>query len=167
MSHSTSAVSASCDPADPAPLCDIPQSVGSSLSVRSTEAKGRGVFTTEPIPRRTHIHTSPVLIFDSKQYEEHGKFTVLEHYGASLPPQHTLSSPQTSVTIYSLLSELRKKKRLQLLSVHILNKIHVTAFQLPYSVQMVPWRRGPPPWLRQHLQPFIGSQHWLHAGPAQ
>lgn len=32
------------------------------------------------IPPQTLIDVSPVLLFGAQEYEEHGKFTVLDHY---------------------------------------------------------------------------------------
>ncbi|KAI8330339.1 hypothetical protein BC941DRAFT_440905 [Chlamydoabsidia padenii] len=50
------------------------------LEFRLDSVKGRGVFTTQTIPRRTLIDLSPVLLFPASEYDQHGKYTQLDHY---------------------------------------------------------------------------------------
>ncbi|TFK81833.1 hypothetical protein K466DRAFT_666881 [Polyporus arcularius HHB13444] len=50
------------------------------LRIEYAEGKGRGVYATREIPAQTLIEVSPVLLFTAKEYEEHGKHTVLDHY---------------------------------------------------------------------------------------
>ncbi|KAG0345622.1 hypothetical protein BG004_003466 [Podila humilis] len=52
----------------------------SSLSIQDCGPKGRGVVTAVPIPARTTIDLSPILLFPSEEYTQHGKFTQLDHY---------------------------------------------------------------------------------------
>ncbi|KAK7469099.1 tRNA-specific adenosine deaminase subunit tad3 [Stygiomarasmius scandens] len=48
--------------------------------IQCTEGKGRGVYASRYIPRKTIVEISPVLFFTKQEYEEHGKHTVLDHY---------------------------------------------------------------------------------------
>ncbi|KAH9480500.1 SET domain-containing protein 7 [Psilocybe cubensis] len=48
--------------------------------VKSTTDRGRGVYASRFIPRNTIIEISPVLLFSKKEYEAHGKYTLLDHY---------------------------------------------------------------------------------------
>ncbi|KAI8086743.1 uncharacterized protein BX664DRAFT_336652 [Halteromyces radiatus] len=50
------------------------------LELRHDELKGRGVFATIPIKRRTLIDVSPVLLFPQDEYATHGRYTQLDHY---------------------------------------------------------------------------------------
>ncbi|KAI7904777.1 uncharacterized protein BX663DRAFT_451440 [Cokeromyces recurvatus] len=50
------------------------------LEIRTDPIRGRGVFTKERITKNTLVEISPILFFNSKEYEEHGRFTVLDHY---------------------------------------------------------------------------------------
>ncbi|PCH39935.1 hypothetical protein WOLCODRAFT_136570 [Wolfiporia cocos MD-104 SS10] len=45
-----------------------------------SKGKGRGVFASRVIEAHTVIEISPVLLFSSQEYEEHGRHTVLDHY---------------------------------------------------------------------------------------
>ncbi|KAI0795324.1 cytidine deaminase-like protein [Irpex lacteus] len=45
--------------------------------IQHVEGKGRGVFATSEIPAHTDIEISPVLLFTSTEYEEHGRHTLL------------------------------------------------------------------------------------------
>ncbi|KAF9416917.1 hypothetical protein BGZ94_010082 [Podila epigama] len=51
-----------------------------SLSIQECGQKGRGVVTSAPIPARTIIDISPVLLFPTEEYDKHGRYTQLEHY---------------------------------------------------------------------------------------
>jgi hypothetical protein len=42
--------------------------------------KGRGLFATQNIPPRTVIHVAPCLPVRQDEYENHMRFTILEHY---------------------------------------------------------------------------------------
>ncbi|XP_006462692.1 hypothetical protein AGABI2DRAFT_49784, partial [Agaricus bisporus var. bisporus H97] len=48
--------------------------------IKPSNSKGRGVYASKPIPRNTTIEISPVLLFTKSEYEEHGKYTLLDHY---------------------------------------------------------------------------------------
>lgn len=66
--------------------------------VRHAEGKGRGVYgarsfifrftdvqhwrsvATQALPAQTLLESSPVLLFSAQEYEEHGKYTLLDHY---------------------------------------------------------------------------------------
>ncbi|KAF9454762.1 cytidine deaminase-like protein [Macrolepiota fuliginosa MF-IS2] len=48
--------------------------------IKVSPGKGRGVYSSKAIPRNTIIEVSPVLFFSKLEYEEHGKYTVLDHY---------------------------------------------------------------------------------------
>ncbi|CAO3598403.1 unnamed protein product [Absidia cylindrospora] len=50
------------------------------LEFRTDERKGRGVFATIPIERRTLITISPILLFPHEEYNAHGQYTQLDHY---------------------------------------------------------------------------------------
>ncbi|SAM05356.1 hypothetical protein [Absidia glauca] len=50
------------------------------LEFRTDPLKGRGVFATQAIPRRTLIDISPVLVFPADEYDLHGQHTQLDHY---------------------------------------------------------------------------------------
>ena len=50
------------------------------LVVRNVPGKGRGVFAPVVVPRGVVIDVSPVLVFDSVSYAEHGRHTALDHY---------------------------------------------------------------------------------------
>ncbi|CAO3628554.1 unnamed protein product [Cunninghamella echinulata] len=50
------------------------------LELRKDPIKGRGVFSTKLIPNHTLIDISPILLFNCKEYADHGKYTVLDHY---------------------------------------------------------------------------------------
>ncbi|OBZ90355.1 SET domain-containing protein 7 [Choanephora cucurbitarum] len=51
-----------------------------SFELRNDSIRGRGVFTNEPLGRNTLIEISPILFFNAAEYEEHGKYTILDHY---------------------------------------------------------------------------------------
>jgi SET domain-containing protein len=42
--------------------------------------KGRGLFATDDIPPSTLLHIAPCILLTKEEYEEHMKYTVLEHY---------------------------------------------------------------------------------------
>ncbi|ESK95040.1 histone lysine methyltransferase set7 [Moniliophthora roreri MCA 2997] len=48
--------------------------------IQISQGRGRGVYASRPIPKSTIIEISPVLFFSKEEYEEHGKYTVLDHY---------------------------------------------------------------------------------------
>ncbi|KAK7056697.1 tRNA-specific adenosine deaminase subunit tad3 [Paramarasmius palmivorus] len=48
--------------------------------IQLSQGKGRGVYASRPIPKSTIIEISPVLFFSKEEYDEHGKYTVLDHY---------------------------------------------------------------------------------------
>ncbi|KII86899.1 hypothetical protein PLICRDRAFT_66319, partial [Plicaturopsis crispa FD-325 SS-3] len=48
--------------------------------IRYSEGKGRGVYASREIPAETVVEISPVLLFTREEYEEHGKYTMLDHY---------------------------------------------------------------------------------------
>ncbi|KAF8951875.1 hypothetical protein BGZ46_003758 [Entomortierella lignicola] len=52
----------------------------SSLFIQDCGQKGRGVVTQNPIPARTTIDISPILLFPSEEYNVHGQYTQLDHY---------------------------------------------------------------------------------------
>ncbi|ORZ06171.1 hypothetical protein BCR41DRAFT_277275, partial [Lobosporangium transversale] len=52
----------------------------STLYIQECGAKGRGVITRTLIPARTVIDISPVLLFPSEEYSQHGQYTQLDHY---------------------------------------------------------------------------------------
>ncbi|KAF8916980.1 cytidine deaminase-like protein [Mucidula mucida] len=52
----------------------------SGCSIQYSEGKGRGVYANRRIPKQTTIEISPVLLFSSDEYENHGKHTILDHY---------------------------------------------------------------------------------------
>ncbi|KAG0035174.1 hypothetical protein BGZ81_000095 [Podila clonocystis] len=52
----------------------------SALSIQDCGRKGRGVVTSVPIPARTTIDLSPILLFPTQEYTHHGQFTQLDHY---------------------------------------------------------------------------------------
>ncbi|KAF9565707.1 hypothetical protein CPC08DRAFT_683412 [Agrocybe pediades] len=54
-------------------------------TIKVTADKGRGVYASRPIPRNTTIEISPVLLFNKEEYENHGKYTVLDHYTFKWP----------------------------------------------------------------------------------
>lgn len=51
-----------------------------ALELRNDPVKGRGVFTKEALERNVLVEISPILHFNHKEYEAHGKYTVLDHY---------------------------------------------------------------------------------------
>ncbi|KAI0700031.1 hypothetical protein C8T65DRAFT_791195 [Cerioporus squamosus] len=52
----------------------------SGLRIEYTDGKGCGVYASREIPAHTLIEVSPVLLFTAREYAEHGKHTVLDHY---------------------------------------------------------------------------------------
>ncbi|KAJ7288446.1 cytidine deaminase-like protein [Mycena rebaudengoi] len=48
--------------------------------VRKSEGKGRGVYASRPIASQTVVESSPVLLFTKEEYEQHGRFTILDEY---------------------------------------------------------------------------------------
>ncbi|KAF7365315.1 Histone lysine methyltransferase set7 [Mycena venus] len=48
--------------------------------VKTSEGKGRGIFAAHAIPKQTVVESSPVLLLGKKEYEQHGRFTILDHY---------------------------------------------------------------------------------------
>ncbi|KAI0693962.1 hypothetical protein BC835DRAFT_1406574 [Cytidiella melzeri] len=48
--------------------------------IQNVEGKGRGVFASREILAHTDIEISPVLLFTSSEYQQHGKYTMLDHY---------------------------------------------------------------------------------------
>ncbi|KAJ7147514.1 hypothetical protein C8R43DRAFT_1088552 [Mycena crocata] len=60
-------------------------SASSSISqppcvVKRSEGKGRGVFAARAIVSQTVVESSPVLLFNKEEYENHGRFTILDQY---------------------------------------------------------------------------------------
>ncbi|KAJ7857724.1 hypothetical protein B0H14DRAFT_3108151 [Mycena olivaceomarginata] len=53
--------------------------------VKSSDGKGRGVFAAHAIPSQTTVESSPVLLFGKEEYEQHGRFTILDHYTFKWP----------------------------------------------------------------------------------
>jgi SET domain-containing protein len=51
-----------------------------SLAIQDCGLKGRGIVTRRPIPSRTIIDISPILLFPTEEYNQHGQFTQLDHY---------------------------------------------------------------------------------------
>ncbi|TFK40622.1 hypothetical protein BDQ12DRAFT_733838 [Crucibulum laeve] len=63
------------------PLSTSAEHLNSSVCViKIAEGKSRGVYASRPITRNTTIEISPVLFFSKEEYENHGKYTVLDHY---------------------------------------------------------------------------------------
>ncbi|KAI0726233.1 hypothetical protein C8Q72DRAFT_847416 [Fomitopsis betulina] len=52
----------------------------SGLRIEYSKVKGRGIYASRHIEPRTLIEISPVLLFTSAEYAEHGRHTVLDHY---------------------------------------------------------------------------------------
>ncbi|KAF7346198.1 Histone-lysine methyltransferase Set7 [Mycena sanguinolenta] len=48
--------------------------------VKNSEGKGRGVFAAHAIAKQTTVESSPVLLFGKEEYEQHGRFTIVDHY---------------------------------------------------------------------------------------
>ncbi|KAF8208840.1 hypothetical protein K438DRAFT_1573795 [Mycena galopus ATCC 62051] len=48
--------------------------------VKTSEGKGRGIFAAHAIARQTTVESSPVLLLGKEEYEQHGRFTILDHY---------------------------------------------------------------------------------------
>ncbi|KAJ7644063.1 cytidine deaminase-like protein [Roridomyces roridus] len=48
--------------------------------VKNSPGKGRGVFAATSIPRHSIVEISPVLLFTKEEYEQHGKYTILDSY---------------------------------------------------------------------------------------
>ncbi|KAI5896661.1 cytidine deaminase-like protein [Schizophyllum commune H4-8] len=48
--------------------------------IKYSPGKGRGVYAAREILSRTLLEISPVLLFDRKEYAEHGRHTLLDHY---------------------------------------------------------------------------------------
>ncbi|KAF5338980.1 hypothetical protein D9611_008777 [Ephemerocybe angulata] len=64
-----------------------PSSVGapnhlnsSGCVIKVVPGRGRGLYAERFIPRGTLLEISPVLLFEKEEYENHGKYTVLDHY---------------------------------------------------------------------------------------
>lgn len=51
-----------------------------TLQIRQTASAGRGVFAATPLKAGTLVEVSHVLLFDAKEYEEHGQHTLLHEY---------------------------------------------------------------------------------------
>ncbi|KAG0055191.1 hypothetical protein BGZ83_009367 [Gryganskiella cystojenkinii] len=51
-----------------------------SLAIQDCGPKGRGIVTRKPIPSRTVIDISPILLFPAGEYTAHGQYTQLDHY---------------------------------------------------------------------------------------
>ncbi|KAA1469766.1 hypothetical protein DENSPDRAFT_816959, partial [Dentipellis sp. KUC8613] len=66
----------------PAPFTKpSPQHLNSTgCEIRYVEGKGRAVFASRRIPAQTVVEISPVLLFSAAEYEQHGKYTVLDHF---------------------------------------------------------------------------------------
>src|SRR5690349_806095 len=47
--------------------------------------KGRGVFTTQPIPAKTVVDVCPVLVLDRRDVDDHIRYTLLHHYTYNWP----------------------------------------------------------------------------------
>ena len=50
------------------------------LRICDTADAGRSLFASKPIPSNTVIEISPVLLFSSQEYSQHGKYTILDSY---------------------------------------------------------------------------------------
>ncbi|KAJ6508910.1 hypothetical protein C8R45DRAFT_1208497 [Mycena sanguinolenta] len=48
--------------------------------VKHSEGKGRGVFAAHAIAKQTTVESSPVLVFGQEEYEQYGRFTIVDHY---------------------------------------------------------------------------------------
>ncbi|KAK0201687.1 cytidine deaminase-like protein [Desarmillaria ectypa] len=48
--------------------------------IQYSEGKGRGVYASRFIAKRTLIEISPILLLSKEEYESHGRHTVLDHY---------------------------------------------------------------------------------------
>lgn len=51
-----------------------------ALELKSHPVRGRGVFTREPIERNVLVEISPILLFNAEEYDNYGKYTVLDQY---------------------------------------------------------------------------------------
>ncbi|KAK7048268.1 histone-lysine methyltransferase Set7, partial [Favolaschia claudopus] len=59
----------------------MPSALNHSLCiVKNSQGKGRGVFAAQAIPAHILVESSPVLLLEKEEYEQHGRFTVLDHY---------------------------------------------------------------------------------------
>ncbi|OCH90027.1 hypothetical protein OBBRIDRAFT_879482 [Obba rivulosa] len=52
----------------------------SGCRIGYAKGKGRGVYASRDLSAQSVVEISPVLLFAAKEYEEHGKHTVLDHY---------------------------------------------------------------------------------------
>eukprot|EP01119_Soliformovum_irregulare_P003387 TRINITY_DN1386_c0_g1_i1.p2 TRINITY_DN1386_c0_g1~~TRINITY_DN1386_c0_g1_i1.p2 ORF type:complete len:156 (-),score=17.92 TRINITY_DN1386_c0_g1_i1:1002-1439(-) len=50
------------------------------IAMKDSTGKGRGMFAIQPIKRGEVVEISPILHFSAKEWEEHARFTLLEHY---------------------------------------------------------------------------------------
>ncbi|SJL07375.1 uncharacterized protein ARMOST_10722 [Armillaria ostoyae] len=48
--------------------------------IQYSEGKGRGIYASRFIAKRTLVEISPILLFSKEEYESHGRHTVLDHY---------------------------------------------------------------------------------------
>ncbi|PBK97822.1 cytidine deaminase-like protein [Armillaria gallica] len=48
--------------------------------IQYSEGKGRGIYASQFIAKRTLVEISPILLFSKEEYESHGRHTVLDHY---------------------------------------------------------------------------------------
>ncbi|OBZ68733.1 SET domain-containing protein 7 [Grifola frondosa] len=69
------------EPSQAGPSPKAPEHLNSSgCRIGYSEGKGRGVYASQDIPAQRVIEISPILVFTSGEYEQHGKHTVLDHY---------------------------------------------------------------------------------------
>jgi SET domain-containing protein len=50
------------------------------FAIEEREGTGRGLYARVHIPRGTLIHTAPCLLVPKAEYDNHMKYTLLEHY---------------------------------------------------------------------------------------
>ncbi|KZT64622.1 hypothetical protein DAEQUDRAFT_601696 [Daedalea quercina L-15889] len=63
------------------PCSRVPDHLNSSgLRIGYSVEKGRAVYAARFLEPQTVVEISPVLLFTSTEYEEHGRYTVLDHY---------------------------------------------------------------------------------------
>lgn len=63
----------------PYPVC-TPHLNTYELQICDTGFSGRSIFASRAIPSNTVIEISPVLLFSAREYDEHGKHTILDSY---------------------------------------------------------------------------------------
>ncbi|KAI5809582.1 hypothetical protein DFH27DRAFT_152038 [Peziza echinospora] len=70
----------------------IPIHRSSTLTLVLDTPKGRGVFSSVPIPAGTIIETAPILLLSMEEWESHIKHTCLAHYSFNWPIKDVNSS---------------------------------------------------------------------------